>query len=154
MKKLGLLEVLEGIEDSRRERSVWYPLHEVLFIFIAAVICGATSYVKVEMFGKSKEKWLKKYIQLENGVPDACTFRNVVKAIDTQQLHTVFIEWMAVCSMSEGDFTAAGHFIVIYGYDSEGFLVNDPNCVARSRQHWSWDSLRGQIKNMWLYQKG
>ena len=46
------------------------------------------------MFGKSKEKWLKKYIQLENGVPDACTFRNVVKAIDTQQLHTVFIEWM------------------------------------------------------------
>ena len=94
MKKIGLLEVLEGIEDSRRERSVWYPLHEVLFIFIAAVICGATSYVKVEMFGKSKEKWLKKYIQLENGVPDACTFRNVVKAIDTQQLHTVFIEWM------------------------------------------------------------
>ena len=63
MKKIGLLEVLEGIEDSRRERSVWYPLHEVLFIFIAAVLCGATSYVKVEMFGKSKEKWLKKYIK-------------------------------------------------------------------------------------------
>ena len=94
MKKLSLLEVLEGIEDSRRERSVWYPLHEVLFIFLAAVICGATSYVKVEMFGKSKEKWLKKYIKLENGIPDACTFRNVVKAIDTRQLHTVFIEWM------------------------------------------------------------
>lgn len=94
MKKLGLLEVLEGIEYSRRERSVWYPLHEVLFIFIASVICRATSYVKVEMFGKSKEKWLKKYIQLENDVPDACTFRNVVKAIDTQQLHAVFIEWM------------------------------------------------------------
>ena len=94
MKKVGLLEVLEGIEDSRRERSVWYPLHEVLFIFLAAVICGATSYVKVEMFGKSKEKWLKKYIKLENGIPDACTFRNVVKAIDTRQLHTVFIEWM------------------------------------------------------------
>ena len=48
----------------------------------------------VEMFGKSKEKWLKKYIKLENGIPDACTFRNVVKAIDTRQLHTVFIEWM------------------------------------------------------------
>lgn len=94
MKKLGLVEVLEGIEDRRRERSVWYPLHEVLFIFLAAVICGATSYVKVEMFGKSKEKWLKKYIKLENGVPDACTFRNVVRSIDTQQLHTVFIEWM------------------------------------------------------------
>ena len=94
MKKLSLQEVLEGIEDTRRERSVWYPLYEVLFIMLTAVLCGATSYAKVEMFGKSKEKWLKKYIALENGVPDACTFRNVIKAIDTQQLHEVFVEWM------------------------------------------------------------
>ena len=94
MKKLSLLEVLEGIEDTRRKRSVWYPLHEVLFIMLTAVICGATSYAKVEMFGKSKEKWLKKYIKLENGVPDGCTFRNVIRAIDTQQVHTVFVEWM------------------------------------------------------------
>lgn len=94
MKKLSLQEVLEGIEDTRRERSVWYPLYEVLFIMLTAVICGATSYAKVEMFGKSREQWLKKYIKLENGIPDACTFRNVIKAIDTRQLHTVFVEWM------------------------------------------------------------
>ncbi len=94
MKKLSLKEVLEGIEDTRRERSVWYPLQEVLFIMLIAVICGATSYKKVELFGKSKEEWLKKYIKLENGVPDACTFRNIIKAIDTQQLHHVFVEWM------------------------------------------------------------
>ena len=94
MKKISLLEVLEGIEDTRRERSVWYPLHEVLFIMLAAVICGATSYVKVELFARSKEAWLRKYLRLENGIPDACTFRNVIKAIDAQQLHTVFVEWM------------------------------------------------------------
>ena len=94
MKKLSLQEVLEGIEDTRREQSVWYPLYEVLFIMLTAVICGATSYQKVEMFGKSKEKWLKKYLKLEKGIPDACTFRNVIKAIDTQQLHKVFVEWM------------------------------------------------------------
>ena len=94
MKKLSLQEVLEGIEDSRRARSVWYPLHEVLFIMLTAVICGATSYAKVEMFGKSKENWLKKYVELEHGVPDACTFRNVIKAIDTEQLHKEFVEWM------------------------------------------------------------
>lgn len=108
MKKLGLLEVLEGIEYSRRERSVWYPLHEVLFIFIASVICRATSYVKVEMFGKSKEKWLKKYIKLENCVPDTCTFRNVVKAIDTQHLHTVYIEWMKEAVESISGVVAVG----------------------------------------------
>ena len=37
---------------------------------------------------------MKKYHKLETGVPDDRTFRNVIKAIDTQQLHKVFVEWM------------------------------------------------------------
>ena len=94
MKKLSLLEVLEGIDDTRRNLSVQYPLHEVLFMFLVAVICGATSYVKVEMFAKSREEWFRKYIKLENGVPDACSFRYIVMQIDATQLHTVFVEWM------------------------------------------------------------
>ena len=94
MKKLSLMEVLSGIEDTRRGRSVMYPLHEVLIIMLLAVICGATSYAKVEMFGNSKQVWLKTFLELENGIPDACTFRNVIKEIDTQKLHEIFCEWM------------------------------------------------------------
>lgn len=94
MKKLALLEVLEGIEDTRRSNSVMYPLHEVLIIMLLAVICGATSYAKVEMFGKSKREWLGRFLDLEYGIPDACTFRNVIKEIDTQKLHILFCEWM------------------------------------------------------------
>ena len=94
MKKLSLMEVLSGIEDTRRKRSVMYPLHEILIIMLLAVICGATSYAKVEMFGKSKEEWLKTFLKLENGIPDACTFRNVIKEIDTKKLHEIFCEWM------------------------------------------------------------
>lgn len=55
MKKLSLQEVLEGITDTRRERSVWYPLYEVLFIMLTAVICGATSYAKMEIFGNARK---------------------------------------------------------------------------------------------------
>ena len=94
MRKLALSEVLEGIEDTRRTRSVMYPLHEVLIIMLLAIICGATSYAKVEMFGKSKQEWLKTFLKLEYGIPDACTFRNIIKEIDTQNLHTLFCEWM------------------------------------------------------------
>lgn len=56
-----------------------------------------------------------------------------------------------ICSMGAGDFTTQGHFIVLYGYDGQGFFVNDPNCIARSNQTWSFEKLRGQIKNLWAY---
>lgn len=55
-----------------------------------------------------------------------------------------------VCSVGRGDFTTQGHYIVIYGYESDGFLVNDPNCVARSRK-WAFSELKPQIKNIWAY---
>ena len=58
---------------------------------------------------------------------------------------------VVVCSMGRGDFTTAGHFIVIYGYDRDGLMVNDPNCVARSRRRWTFDELHYQIKNLWGY---
>lgn len=56
-----------------------------------------------------------------------------------------------ICSMGPGDFTTQGHFILIYGYDESGFWVNDPNCISRSSQIWAFESLRGQIKNLWAY---
>ena len=58
-----------------------------------------------------------------------------------------------ILSMVPGDFTVGGHFIVIYGYTEEGFLVNDPNCVARSRRTWTWEELKDQTKHMWVFSK-
>lgn len=57
-----------------------------------------------------------------------------------------------ICAMRAGDFTAAGHFIMIYGYDKKGFIVNDPNSRTRSEKHWTYEELNGQIKNLWSYQ--
>lgn len=56
-----------------------------------------------------------------------------------------------ICAMRKGDFTLTGHFIVIYGYEDGKFLVNDPNCAARSRG-WFFAQISGQIKNIWAYQ--
>ena len=59
---------------------------------------------------------------------------------------------MMIATMAPGDFTAVGHFIVIYGYDSEGFFVNDPNCLARSQKKWDFATLSAQMKKVWGYQ--
>jgi len=58
-----------------------------------------------------------------------------------------------ICAMRKGDFTISGHYIVIYGYDNEGFMVNDPNCVARSGKRWTFSEIENQIKSIWVYDK-
>lgn len=54
-----------------------------------------------------------------------------------------------ICSMRPGDFTSGGHFVVVYGVDEEGYKVNDPKCVYRSNQSWSYKELKKNIKGIW-----
>ena len=58
-----------------------------------------------------------------------------------------------ICAMGKGDFTISGHYIVIYRYDNGGFMVNDPNCVARSGRRWTFSEIENQIKSIWVYGK-
>lgn len=54
-----------------------------------------------------------------------------------------------ICSVRPGDFTSTGHFILIYGYDENGFKINDPKCVYRSRLTWTYDQIQDDIKAAW-----
>lgn len=58
-----------------------------------------------------------------------------------------------ICSMKPGDFTQAGHFIVIYAYEDGVFRVHDPNSIVRSEKTWDYDTLKGQISNLWSFSK-
>lgn len=60
---------------------------------------------------------------------------------------------LIVCSMRPGDFTTTGHFILIRGYDENGFYVNDPNRRSNSEKQWDYSTLRYQIKNLWALRK-
>lgn len=57
-----------------------------------------------------------------------------------------------ICSVGPGDFTSAGHFIVLTGVDRDGrVIVNDPNSRKNSDKTWDIDTLMPQIKNLWGY---
>ncbi len=56
---------------------------------------------------------------------------------------------LIVCSMRPGDFTTTGHFILLYDYDEKGFYVHDPNRRSNSEKQWTYETLSGQIKNLW-----
>ena len=54
-----------------------------------------------------------------------------------------------ICSMLPGDFTTEGHFIVLDGREDGGYLVRDPNSIERSEKVWFYETLSGQIGNLW-----
>lgn len=61
-------------------------------------------------------------------------------------------EGLIVCSMSPGDFTDKGHYILLRGYDEKGFFVNDPNRKSNSEKQWDFETLQQQMKNLWSLQ--
>ena len=58
-----------------------------------------------------------------------------------------------ICSMRAGDFTSVGHFVMIYGYNEDGFFINDANCIYRSNKIWSYNELKNQIRILWAFEK-
>lgn len=58
-----------------------------------------------------------------------------------------------ICSMRPGDFTKVGHFIVLTGVEEGKIKVNDPNSLERSSKLWDYETLEGQIKNLWVFEK-
>jgi hypothetical protein len=58
-----------------------------------------------------------------------------------------------IASMTPGDFTMSGHFIVIYGRGPGGFKIYDPSSTERSGRAWSFDSLSQQTAQIWCMTK-
>ena len=57
-----------------------------------------------------------------------------------------------ICIMGPGDFTDAGHFLVLTGVDKNGdIILRDPNSVERTNRHWDLQKLMSQMKNLWAY---
>ena len=88
----SVMDHFQDLEDPRIERSKRHGLLDILTIAIwSAVICGADSWVYVEMFGKSKEEWFRSF-----GIPAQWhsvprhVFGDVFSRLDPDQ----FQEWL------------------------------------------------------------
>ena len=64
-----ITECFGSLEDPRIDRCKRHQLLDIITITICAVICGADSWVYVELFGKSKEEWFRSFLDLANPGP-------------------------------------------------------------------------------------
>lgn len=58
-----------------------------------------------------------------------------------------------ICSMKPGIFTTTGHFIAIVGIKDNKFIVHDPNSKKKSKGLWSYEEIKDEIRNMWVFEK-
>ena len=79
-----LLNLFKTVKDIRLERNTDYPLSEILMIAFFAILSGAKAWTDIEDFGNAKEKWLRRFMTLEYGIPSHDTFRRVFALIDPE----------------------------------------------------------------------
>ena len=58
-----------AVPDPRIERTKRHQLLDIITIAICAVLCGADSWVDVEVFGQAKLTWLRTFLALPHGHP-------------------------------------------------------------------------------------
>jgi len=88
-----------GLKDFRVERTKYYPLPEIIFLILSAVISGAENWEEIADFGEDKQDWLRKYYPYVNGTPSHDTLNRVMSGINHEHFNECFINW--VSSISE-----------------------------------------------------
>ena len=98
-----LIEQFSRLIDPRDDRAKRHSLIDIVVIAICGVICGADSWVDIELFGKSKRDWFGRLLELPNGIPSHDTFGRVFAMLEAEQFQDCFVDWVrAVSEVSEG----------------------------------------------------
>jgi predicted transposase YbfD/YdcC len=85
-----------------RAANARHDLLEVLFIALAAVLCGADSCSDMADFGQSKEGLLRLFLRLEHGIPSHDTFSRVFRLLKPQTFELAFRRFMAAFAKAHG----------------------------------------------------
>ena len=83
-----------SIDEPRQASKITYPLFDVLFLTVAAVIAGAEGWEDIEDFGRCHLDWLKQHGDFSLGIPVHDTIARLVSRVDPGQFQQAFIAWM------------------------------------------------------------
>ena len=87
---------LEQMEDPRRTNGghILHKLEDIIIIGLCTVVCGGEDFPDMEEFGKEREEWLRKFLELPHGIPDSDTFRRVFERIKPEALSECLYDWL------------------------------------------------------------
>jgi predicted transposase YbfD/YdcC len=97
----NFITIFRDLEDPRAANAL-HELVEILFIALAAVLCGAKGATDMALFGRSKEGLLRQVLRLEHGIPSHDTFSRVFRVLDPPAFEASFRRFMAAFATANG----------------------------------------------------
>ncbi|MGO1820285.1 MAG: ISAs1 family transposase [Senegalia sp. (in: firmicutes)] len=88
-----LIEKAESIYDIRNESYIKDKLSDIVILTLFAILANANEWKEIEAFGKSKEKWLRKFLELPNGTPSDDTIRVVISNINSNYFYSIIVDF-------------------------------------------------------------
>jgi predicted transposase YbfD/YdcC len=98
-----LIRNAKTVPDYRHSSYIRHSLVDILVISLLAVLADNDEWEEIADFAKQKEKWLKRYLELPNGVPSSDTIRIVISSIDTKHFYQSMIHTLMLVIDKAGD---------------------------------------------------
>ena len=98
-----------SLQDPRRTNkgNFFYPLQEIIFLAISAVVSGADSWTMIHEFGKSKLTWLRKFYPYEKGIPSHDVIGKLFAKLEHEEFSKSFTNWInSISSYTDGEVVA------------------------------------------------
>lgn len=89
----SLISKLQDLTDPRPGEPI-YPLVNVMFMTICAVIAGADDYVAIARFANLKKEWFAKFLDMSAGVPSHDRFNAILNAIKPEEFEPMLLAWL------------------------------------------------------------
>ena len=82
-----LKEEVSKIKDPRRQYgNLRHKLEDIVIIGLLSTTSMGEDFEDMEIFGLNREKWLKTFLELPNGIPDSDTFRRLFERLNPKEL--------------------------------------------------------------------
>ncbi|KMJ43316.1 transposase [Xenorhabdus khoisanae] len=108
------------IQDPRQSAKVAYPLFDILFASLCAMIAGAEGWNDIQEYTEGYHEWFLQQGMFKEGVPVDDTFARIISRINPQQFNLCFINWMnSVHELTQGELVAIDGKVLRGSYSPE-----------------------------------
>lgn len=102
-----IVDHFQTISDPRIERNKLHLLGDILVLTVLGTLVGCEGWEDIELYGREKEGWLRKFLHLPNGIPSHDTIRRVFLRLKAEELHRCFLRWVESLRVAtEGEIVA------------------------------------------------